>query len=880
VTLPTSIDLRPAPPPRVTPPPPPRIRAYHRPVNSTEFFDDFLEGIGTSLAAFRVQFGLPGFFSEYVVLIENSPPVPDACGPYTVARGSDLTLDGSAWEPDADFGDSVVSYEWDLDGDGAFDDATGATVVVDGATLSALLPMPGTYTLALRATDTRGASATATAELTLRASGDIALSASVEDGGSPVATVKVGDEFEYVVGVQNLGPDAVTDVSVSDGFWDTVEILSLPAGCTLSAPFNAVNCSTGPIAVGETLELRIGARAIDGGDAGFSPSASSVFGALDPDSGNNGASASLTIDPLIADLALSALATGAGGPLSTAKVGTEFDWVITVRNDGPDDASRASLSGGFPATLEGLSITSGCTLSVISVNGRGAFSCQLGPIAAGQSKTVTISVLPIDDGDGTLLGTLSSGNGSLALGALDPDSSDNSLNVPLAIDPLLADKEIGLAVLSGGAAIDTAQPGDEFEWVITVQNHGPDEAARASLTGGFPDTLEGLSITPGCSLSVIAVNGRGALACELGPIAPGESKTVTVQIRAVADGDGTMSATVSGGGGSLASGALDPDGSNNSRNAPFTVITNRPPVADAGGPYGVDEGGTVALDASGSSDPDPDDTLTYEWDLDGDGEFDDAAGPSPTFSAAALDGPASPAVQVRVCDQLAACDTASAVVTVTNVAPTVTLTADVSSAVRGQVVTLTGSFTDPAGAADEPYSYEFSTGGMVFAPNAVLGGGQVHGTVSFSTLGLHEVTLAVVDDDGAAGSATVSIEVVSQTPVASAGDDQVVDEGGSVGSDGSASHDPDRADTITIEWDLDGDGVFGDASGATPAFSAASLDGPGVVTVAVGGPALRHCRSQARRAPRLAVNAGILRACACPGARPLDVRGRACLTSL
>jgi hypothetical protein len=48
---------------------------------------------------------------------------------------------------------------------------------------------------------------------------------------------------------------------------------------------------------------------------------------------------------------------------------------------------------------------------------------------------------------------------------------------------------------------------------------------------------------------------------------------------------------------------------------------NAAPTADAGGPYSVDEGSTLVLDGSGSTDPDADDVLTYEWDLDGDGLF-------------------------------------------------------------------------------------------------------------------------------------------------------------------------------------------------------------------------------------------------------------------
>jgi len=68
-----------------------------------------------------------------------------------------------------------------------------------------------------------------------------------------------------------------------------------------------------------------------------------------------------------------------------------------------------------------------------------------------------------------------------------------------------------------------------------------------------------------------------------------------------------------------------------------------------------------------------------------------------------------------------------------------------------------------------------------------------------------------------------------------------VPEGGSIPLDGSRSSDPDPGDTITrYEWDLDGDGVFGetgqtatrgDELGANPTFSAMGLDGPDTWTV-------------------------------------------------
>ena len=90
-------------------------------------------------------------------------------------------------------------------------------------------------------------------------------------------------------------------------------------------------------------------------------------------------------------------------------------------------------------------------------------------------------------------------------------------------------------------------------------------------------------------------------------------------------------------------------------------VPNEPPIADAGGPYEVIVGGTVRLDASGTTDLDqPDETLTYEWDLDGDGLFGledpdpargDEVGITPTFSAVGLAGLSSVTVTLRVTDE-------------------------------------------------------------------------------------------------------------------------------------------------------------------------------------------------------------------------------------
>src|SRR5690606_12689751 len=52
-----------------------------------------------------------------------------------------------------DPGNDIASYAWDLDGDGQYDDATGANVVLQSS-------IPNLYTVSVRVTDDDGASST------------------------------------------------------------------------------------------------------------------------------------------------------------------------------------------------------------------------------------------------------------------------------------------------------------------------------------------------------------------------------------------------------------------------------------------------------------------------------------------------------------------------------------------------------------------------------------------------------------------------------------------------------------------------------------------------------------------------------------------------
>lgn len=79
----------------------------------------------------------------------------EAGGPYSGAVGESIALSGSASS-----GTSPYTYDWDLDSDGQYDDATGENPSYSWDTA-------GTYTIGLQVTDDASATATDTATVTV-----------------------------------------------------------------------------------------------------------------------------------------------------------------------------------------------------------------------------------------------------------------------------------------------------------------------------------------------------------------------------------------------------------------------------------------------------------------------------------------------------------------------------------------------------------------------------------------------------------------------------------------------------------------------------------------------------------------------------------------
>jgi PKD repeat protein len=99
-----------------------------------------------------------GFALATAIVTVNAPPRAGfTVSPGEAFVGDGVTLSSTSADPDG----PLMRQDWDLDNDGQFDDASAAVV-------SANFTRAGTYPLALRVTDSRGATSTATGQVVIR----------------------------------------------------------------------------------------------------------------------------------------------------------------------------------------------------------------------------------------------------------------------------------------------------------------------------------------------------------------------------------------------------------------------------------------------------------------------------------------------------------------------------------------------------------------------------------------------------------------------------------------------------------------------------------------------------------------------------------------
>jgi hypothetical protein len=257
-------------------------------------------------------------------------------------------------------------------------------------------------------------------------------------------------------------------------------------------------------------------------------------------------------------------------PVTTARHGIDVTYSITfnVRSIGTQTVVGTSADFAIPpgSTLESIAAAGG----VCTVTGPLA-TCALGDLAAGVTRTVTLSLTGRVFGTETLTASVRS--------ASDEVPGNDTVTVSIVTDPV-ADLEVSI-----GATPSTIAVGATSQVRVTIGNRGGNDAADARLSIDIPSGFTVTQLTANGLSCTLAPN---AVSCDPALLTVNGTRTVDLAVRGDTAGTRTVSAIV-------LSSAIDPDNSNNSAGVPIAVIDNStppPPTGNAGGGGG---GGRLSL---------------------------------------------------------------------------------------------------------------------------------------------------------------------------------------------------------------------------------------------------------------------------------------------
>ena len=341
----------------------------------------------------------------------------------------------------------------------------------------------------------------------------------------------VDDVIVYTVTLTNAGPDAATNVVVTD---------LLPAGLSFvgATPSQGTYDGTtglwnvGALASSTLATLQIQAR-VNSPSAQFNTAAISHSDQFDPVSGNNSASATET--PQQADLQVSKTVDN-----PTPNVGDTVTYTITVTNNGPDTATNVTVQDILPP-------------EVILSSSRGAGSYDpvtgiwtVGTVAVGTPQTLVLTSQVISPNPRANTATITHAD------QFDPNTANNSDTA--SINPLQADLAVGKTVSD-----PTPNVGDTIKFTVTLTNTGLANATNVRVTDLLPVGLALLSSNPSQG-SYDPSTGLWTV----GSLANGAQATLNLRARVVGHTARTNTATISH------SDQFDPDPGNNSASATET----------------------------------------------------------------------------------------------------------------------------------------------------------------------------------------------------------------------------------------------------------------------------------------------------------------------
>ncbi|MFL5768044.1 MAG: hypothetical protein ACJ758_09420, partial [Actinomycetota bacterium] len=404
------------------------------------------------------------------------------------------------------------------------------------------------------------------------ASADVSISKT--DSADPVDP---GGDYSYDLVVSNEGPDAATNVSVSDSLPGSLIANTVhDGGGACSTTGNDVGCSLPSLSNGATWTVTVDVT-VDPAHPGGTISNTATVSAdeNDPDGSNNSDMQDTTVTtpppppPGSADVSITK-----ADSVDPVEPGQSYSYDLVVANTGPADATDVAVSDSVPAGLSVDNVADGGGSCSTTGND---ISCSLGLLASGNTWTITVSATV----DPTQAGGTISNTATVTADENDPNGGNNSATQDTTVTPPPS-ADVSLAKTD---SVDPVNPGDGYSYDLVVTNNGPDTAANVALSDSVPASLSVDTIDDGggnCS----ATSGND-VSCTMSALASGSSWTVTVDVTVdPSNPGGTISNTAS-----VSADEDDPDSSNNSATQDTTVSAPSSASAD------------LAITNSDSSDP-------------------------------------------------------------------------------------------------------------------------------------------------------------------------------------------------------------------------------------------------------------------------------------
>lgn len=380
------------------------------------------------------------------------------------------------------------------------------------------------------------------------------LSITKTDSPDPVA---VGGTLTYTLTVENLGPNNATGVTVTDTLPSSVTFVSATsADATCTNAGRLVTCDVGTLASGDTATITITVTAQQEGN--ITNSAAISGDQSDPVPGNNTASEETQVGAGAAEqVDLSLVKSDSPDPVD---VGSTLTYTLAIDNAGPDTATGVTVTDSLPASVTYQSATT--PDGSCSVSGQ-VVTCDLDPIAAMGSATVTITVTPQQEGQITNVATVSSDESDTAPG----NNGDTEETQVGAGPPAMADLS-----LVKTASPDPVAVGALLTYTLNIDNDGPNQATNVTVVDTLPATVDfiGTDETQGT-----CTESGGLVTCDLGTLASGASATVEIRVRPTEEGELLNTAAVS-------AEQSDPAPGDNSGMDTTTVSGDAVPIPTAG----------------------------------------------------------------------------------------------------------------------------------------------------------------------------------------------------------------------------------------------------------------------------------------------------------